>query len=111
MTTLCLRLNLEYDVDSYGILFILLFIIFFIHYLFVFFFFFSSRRRHTRWNCDWSSDVCSSDLSSTNSPTSTAPPENSTVVPSGPAERTFAPRCSSASTSPAATVATTSSRL
>src|SRR5712692_455886 len=26
-------------------------------------FFFSSRRRHTRWNCDWSSDVCSSDLS------------------------------------------------
>src|SRR5689334_19567551 len=30
--------------------------------LFVFFFFFSSRRRHTRWNCDWSSDVCSSDL-------------------------------------------------
>src|SRR5689334_7818365 len=29
---------------------------------FFFFFFFSSRRRHTRWNCDWSSDVCSSDL-------------------------------------------------
>src|SRR5689334_12176911 len=26
-------------------------------------FFFSSRRRHTRWNCDWSSDVYSSDLS------------------------------------------------
>src|SRR5438309_8928714 len=26
------------------------------------FFFFSSRRRHTRWNCDWSSYVCSSDL-------------------------------------------------
>src|SRR5579862_5380074 len=26
------------------------------------FFFFSSRRRHTRWNCAWSSDVCSSDL-------------------------------------------------
>src|SRR6266481_3439776 len=25
-------------------------------------FFFSSRIRHTRWNCDWSSDVCSSDL-------------------------------------------------
>src|SRR5438309_5117991 len=25
-------------------------------------FFFSSRRRHTRWNCDWSSDVCYSDL-------------------------------------------------
>src|SRR5438034_7434553 len=28
----------------------------------VFFFFFSSRRRHTRSLCDWSSDVCSSDL-------------------------------------------------
>src|SRR2546427_2103935 len=30
--------------------------------LFSFFFFFSSRRRHTRFDCDWSSDVCSSDL-------------------------------------------------
>src|SRR5713101_5316543 len=28
----------------------------------VFFFFFSSRRRHTILTCDWSSDVCSSDL-------------------------------------------------
>src|SRR5256885_3596539 len=28
-----------------------------------FFFFFSSRRRHTRLQGDWSSDVCSSDLS------------------------------------------------
>src|SRR6266853_2198372 len=26
------------------------------------FFFFSSRRRHTMFDCDWSSDVCSSDL-------------------------------------------------
>src|SRR3990167_2696309 len=26
------------------------------------FLFFSSRRRHTRFDCDWSSDVCSSDL-------------------------------------------------
>src|SRR5260370_19873099 len=25
-------------------------------------FLFSSRRRHTRFKCDWSSDVCSSDL-------------------------------------------------
>src|SRR5207237_3332465 len=25
-------------------------------------FFVSSRRRHTRFKCDWSSDVCSSDL-------------------------------------------------
>src|SRR2546430_9568633 len=31
----------------------------------VFFVFFSSRRRHTRFDCDWSSDVCSSDLTST----------------------------------------------
>src|SRR5476649_1437749 len=29
---------------------------------FLVFFFFSSRRRHTRSLCDWSSDVCSSDL-------------------------------------------------
>src|SRR6266487_5576866 len=29
----------------------------------MFVFFFSSRRRHTRWTGDWSSDVCSSDLS------------------------------------------------
>src|SRR2546430_5424083 len=32
---------------------------------YVVFFFFSSRRRHTRFDCDWSSDVCSSDLLST----------------------------------------------
>src|SRR5689334_24630227 len=44
-------------------LIIFLFLIFlFFFFLFLFFFFFSSRRRHTRWNCDWSSDVCSSDL-------------------------------------------------
>src|SRR2546422_5088368 len=30
----------------------------------LFFFFFSSRRRHTRCSRDWSSDVCSSDLTS-----------------------------------------------
>src|SRR3990167_1868304 len=28
----------------------------------LFFLLFSSRRRHTRFDCDWSSDVCSSDL-------------------------------------------------
>src|SRR5689334_24403137 len=40
-----------------------IFVIFmFVIFFFWFFFFFSSRRRHTRWNCDWSSDVCSSDL-------------------------------------------------
>src|SRR2546426_9251090 len=31
--------------------------------IFVVIFFFSSRRRHTRLQGDWSSDVCSSDLS------------------------------------------------
>src|SRR5256884_4507793 len=31
--------------------------------MFFFFFFFSSRSRHTRCSRDWSSDVCSSDLS------------------------------------------------
>src|SRR2546430_4442501 len=39
-------------------------IIFFeLHRIRFVFFFFSSRRRHTRFDCDWSSDVCSSDLS------------------------------------------------
>src|SRR5256885_14994979 len=33
------------------------------------FFFFSSRRRHTRLQGDWSSDVCSSDLSLPERPT------------------------------------------
>src|SRR5438034_7511182 len=41
------------------------------------FFFFSSRRRHTRSLCDWSSDVCSSDLE--------AGPWVSTTVQRGPA--------------------------
>src|SRR5690554_7638485 len=39
------------------------FFLFFICIFFFFFFFFSSRRRHTRCGRDWSSDVCSSDLS------------------------------------------------
>src|SRR5438309_2884386 len=46
-------------------LFVCLFFCCFVFYVgsvFFVFFFFSSRRRHTRWNCDWSSDVCSSDL-------------------------------------------------
>src|SRR6266404_37493 len=30
--------------------------------------FFSSRRRHTRFKCDWSSDVCSSDLTEFQTP-------------------------------------------
>src|SRR5260221_11276297 len=35
---------------------------------FIVFFFFSSRRRHTRSLCDWSSDVCSSDLGEIRTP-------------------------------------------
>src|SRR2546430_13326571 len=39
-------------------------------------FFFSSRRRHTRFDCDWSSDVCSSDcLSNKEKKESEQPPE------------------------------------
>src|SRR5947207_10217107 len=37
-------------------------VFFFFCFCFFCFFFFSSRRRHTRSLCDWSSDVCSSDL-------------------------------------------------
>src|SRR5260370_25235858 len=53
-------------------------------------FFFSSRRRHTRFKCDWSSDVCSSDLFLPNAVEamaypSTAPPED--------ALEALAPRC------------------
>src|SRR2546427_2447325 len=56
-----------------GIAVAILYIVNFSHSLFLFrmcspvlyFFFFSSRRRHTRFDCDWSSDVCSSDLGST----------------------------------------------
>src|SRR5438105_9394881 len=36
--------------------------------IFLVVFFFSSRRRHTRSTRDWSSDVCSSDLSVTTTP-------------------------------------------
>src|SRR5688572_31574024 len=52
----------------YNLFFCIFLIFFFFFFFFVcvffffFFFFFSSRRRHTRFDCDWSSDVCSSDL-------------------------------------------------
>src|SRR5206468_6750108 len=42
----------------------LCFFLLYLTLLFFFFFFFSSRRRHTRSDRDWSSDVCSSDLTS-----------------------------------------------
>src|SRR5690242_20951430 len=44
------------------LLFFFFFFFFYFTSFFFFFFFFSSRRRHTRLTCDWSSDVCSSDL-------------------------------------------------
>src|SRR5215204_1641333 len=43
-------------------------------------FFFSSRRRHTRSLCDWSSDVCSSDLWPAGAPCLTTTP---CVCPAG----------------------------
>src|SRR2546430_12443003 len=43
-------------------LFLLVLILNLMRTLNVFPVFFSSRRRHTRFDCDWSSDVCSSDL-------------------------------------------------
>src|SRR2546430_12971984 len=46
--------------------------------------FFSSRRRHTRFDCDWSSDVCSSDLVPVRkSPTTTSGPSNGSRSISG----------------------------
>src|SRR6266513_4213684 len=62
----------------------------------VVFFFFSSRRRHTRSKRDWSSDVCSSDLTGwleENRPSMSAPsiihgdysPFNVMVAPDPPA--------------------------
>src|SRR5207302_10092625 len=44
------------------------------------FFFFSSRRRHTRFSRDWSSDVCSSDLTPS---TCAALGKNCGTVPDG----------------------------
>src|SRR5260370_23605751 len=44
--------------------------------------FFSSRRRHTRFKCDWSSDVCSSDLLRQSRPfQSTSAAEQETGLP------------------------------
>src|SRR5438034_5144689 len=55
-----MSLSMLLDILLLSIFFVLIF--FFFNYFFFFFFFFSSRRRHTRSLCDWSSDVCSSDL-------------------------------------------------
>src|SRR5438270_786881 len=55
-------------------------------HLYLLFLFFSSRRRHTRFDCDWSSDVCSSDLGTGTSPSSparSAPTSTCATTPSG----------------------------
>src|SRR5207237_6629885 len=52
-------------VNSMSLALVFMFFSFYVFLFFWFFFFFSSRRRHTRFKCDWSSDVCSSDLIST----------------------------------------------
>src|SRR3712207_6922002 len=51
-------------IDYFIYLHHIIYIIFFSCVSHIVFFFFSSRRRHTRYWRDWSSDVCSSDLSS-----------------------------------------------
>src|SRR5438034_4669470 len=51
-------------------------------FFFFFFFFFSSRRRHTRSLCDWSSDVCSSDLIFSSPPARAATPVADKQAPS-----------------------------
>src|SRR5689334_24083283 len=53
------------------------------------FFFFSGRRRHTRLNCDWSSDVCSSDLTD-RMPKPPPPPANRGPNPSPALQRAVA---------------------
>src|SRR5207245_4188122 len=70
---------------------------------FFFFFFFSSRRRHTRCYRDWSSDVCSSDLSTSPcgswpvipGPTSPVPPRAAMPNPPRSEERRVGKECRS----------------
>src|SRR5688572_624291 len=59
-----------YHYFAYRYYFLFFFFFFLYFFIFLFFFFFSSRRRHTRFDCDWSSDVCSSDLDPTRIPVS-----------------------------------------
>src|SRR5437016_9332691 len=56
------------------------FLILFFSVCVLYFFFFSSRRRHTRLVSDWSSDVCSSDLTSAPSRASA----QAVAAPAGP---------------------------
>src|SRR5207253_9849616 len=57
--------------------------LYYLFFVFYVFFFFSSRRRHTRWPRDWSSDVCSSDLTSSRGAT----PRCASKVRSSPTSR------------------------
>src|SRR5690242_21749128 len=57
-------------------------------------FFFSSRRRHTILTCDWSSDVCSSDLSRCCDRTLCAPRWPSTSPSGRPPSRARGPASS-----------------
>src|SRR5437762_8857055 len=71
-------------------------LLFFVVCVFVFFFFFSSRRRHTRYIGDWSSDVCSSDLSGCRSKASASAAR---IVPPCAVATMSRPRCCSVSRS------------
>src|SRR5260221_1594002 len=53
---------MDQHINLHSVLCLFYLLLFDIVLLCLFFFFFSSRRRHTRSLCDWSSDVCSSDL-------------------------------------------------
>src|SRR2546427_12206042 len=81
----------------------------FMDYVCLFLFFFSSRRRHTRFDCDWSSDVCSSGL-----PTVPTPCRSS--IPCPPKRRTCDGVCclawcgAASTTVPTGTVISGSSR-
>src|SRR5438132_2176752 len=55
-------ISLNYAYCPLRMLFVIVLSFVIIFFFLFFFFFFSSRRRHTRSLCDWSSDVCSSDL-------------------------------------------------
>src|SRR5690242_13143502 len=60
-------------------------------------FFFSSRRRHTRLTCDWSSDVCSSDLNSSQSVSGVTLVTSSPMAASGSGAETMRSKKSRAS--------------
>src|SRR5689334_24563811 len=62
-------------------------------------FFFASGSRHTRWNCDWSSDVCSSDLATASCAT----------APTACSCRARAPTCSSTRTTSTTTASSATS--